>query len=61
VVASDYMRFTAKVEEIRKSQSREPSSEEVSKILDDLNVTRYCCRRMILSNADLLPEIMPFD
>ncbi|MEM4090785.1 MAG: hypothetical protein QXQ46_08620 [Thermoplasmatales archaeon] len=33
----------------------------MAKTLDDLNVTRYCCRRMILSNADLLEEILPFD
>jgi DNA-directed RNA polymerase subunit N len=49
------------VEEIRKSKNREASSEEISGILDDLSVTRYCCRRMILSNAELLEEILPFD
>ncbi|MGC8562505.1 MAG: DNA-directed RNA polymerase subunit N [Thermoplasmata archaeon] len=61
VIGSDYVRFTNKVEEIRKSKNREATSEEISAILDDLNVTRYCCRRMILSNAELLEEILPFD
>ncbi|MCL5874172.1 MAG: DNA-directed RNA polymerase subunit N [Candidatus Thermoplasmatota archaeon] len=61
VIGSDYVRFTNRVEEIKKSKSREPSTEEMSGILDDLNVTRYCCRRMILSNAELLEEILPFD
>ncbi|MCL4448015.1 MAG: DNA-directed RNA polymerase subunit N [Thermoplasmatales archaeon] len=61
VIGSDYVRFTNKVEEIRKSKNREATSEEIAGILDDLNVTRYCCRRMILSNAELLEEILPFD
>jgi DNA-directed RNA polymerase subunit N len=61
VIGSDYVRFTKRTEEIRRTKNREPTAEEVSQILDDLNVIRYCCRRMILSNADLLPEILPFD
>lgn len=61
VVASDYVKFVAKMNEIRTKEGREPSPEDVSKTLDDLEVTRYCCRRMILSNAELLQEIMPFD
>ncbi|MEM0167343.1 MAG: DNA-directed RNA polymerase subunit N [Thermoplasmatales archaeon] len=61
VIGSDYVKFVNKMNEIRKSQNREPLPEEIAKTLDDLNVTRYCCRRMILSNADLLEEILPFD
>ncbi len=61
VIGSDYVKFTDRVEEIRKTKNREATPEEISGILDDLNVTRYCCRRMILSNADLLEEILPFD
>ncbi|MEM3497421.1 MAG: DNA-directed RNA polymerase subunit N, partial [Thermoplasmatales archaeon] len=52
VIGSDYVKFVNKMNEIRKSQNREPLPEEIAKTLDDLNVTRYCCRRMILSNAD---------
>ncbi|MEM0155614.1 MAG: DNA-directed RNA polymerase subunit N [Thermoplasmataceae archaeon] len=59
VVASDYVRFSNKMAEIR-SSGREPTPEEVSKTLTDLHVDRYCCRRMILSHTDLIDEILPF-
>jgi DNA-directed RNA polymerase subunit N len=61
VIGSDYVRFTDRVGEIKKTKNREVTAEEISEILDDLDVTRYCCRRMILSNAELLEEILPFD
>lgn len=28
--------------------------------LDELGLKRYCCRRMILTNADLIDEVVPF-
>lgn len=28
--------------------------------LDDLGLSRYCCRRMILSHVDLIEDIIPF-
>ena len=31
--------------------------EEPQKVLDDLVFERYCCRRMIVSHADLIGEI----
>lgn len=34
--------------------------EEAAKVLDDLNVKRYCCRRMLISNVDLIDEIISF-
>jgi DNA-directed RNA polymerase subunit N len=30
-------------------------------ILDSLGVGRYCCRRMILSQFDLIDEVIEFD
>ncbi len=33
--------------------------EDSQKVLDDLGVERYCCRRMIVSHADLMDEVMP--
>lgn len=30
-------------------------------VLDDLGLERYCCRRMIISHADLIKEISKFD
>ena len=30
-------------------------------VLDDLGLTRYCCRRMIVAHADLVDEVIPLD
>ena len=29
-------------------------------VLDDLDVTKYCCRRMLLSHVELIDEILKF-
>ncbi len=50
VVGSAYETYRKKVE----------VGENAAKVLDELGVTRYCCRRMILSHADLIDEIMPY-
>ncbi|MBR9681200.1 MAG: DNA-directed RNA polymerase subunit N [Candidatus Altiarchaeota archaeon] len=34
--------------------------ENSGKVLDKLNVQRYCCRRMMISNVDIIHEIAPF-
>jgi len=39
---------------------RTSAGEEPRKVLDDLGLSRYCCRRMILSNADLMDDVLPF-
>ena len=31
-----------------------------AKALDDLGLTRICCRRMILGNVQLVDEILPY-
>ncbi|MFA7063006.1 MAG: DNA-directed RNA polymerase subunit N [Methanomethylophilus sp.] len=33
--------------------------EDSQKVLDDMGFDRYCCRRMIVSHADLIGEIAP--
>lgn len=33
---------------------------DAAKVLDDLGIHRYCCRRMFLSHVDLIDEIMPY-
>ena len=33
--------------------------EDPQAVLDDLGFERYCCRRMIVSHADLIKEIAP--
>lgn len=32
--------------------------EPAGKVLDDLGVKRYCCRRMFISNVELIDEFM---
>ncbi len=59
VIASDYVKFSDKLKEIR-ANGREPTHEEIASTMDDLNVHRYCCRRMILSHTDLIDEVLPF-
>jgi len=39
---------------------RTAGGEDPAKVLDDLGLTRYCCRRMLLSNAELIDDILPF-
>ncbi|MEM4933502.1 MAG: DNA-directed RNA polymerase subunit N, partial [Desulfurococcaceae archaeon] len=31
-----------------------------SKVLDDLGIKRYCCRRIFLSHVDVADEILRF-
>ncbi len=39
---------------------RTRAGEEAGKVLDELGLKRYCCRRMILSHAELIDEVLPF-
>ncbi|HLD58456.1 MAG TPA: DNA-directed RNA polymerase subunit N [archaeon] len=50
VVAGYYEEFEKKVK----------AGESPEKVLDELGVTRYCCRRMILTHVDLIDEIMKY-
>lgn len=34
--------------------------EQADKVLDDLSVKRYCCRRMFISNVELIDEFIQF-
>ncbi|MBI5001101.1 MAG: DNA-directed RNA polymerase subunit N [Euryarchaeota archaeon] len=40
---------------------RTGEGENPGKVLDELGLDRYCCRRMILSHVELIEEIMHFD
>ncbi len=31
------------------------------KVLDDLGLKRFCCRRMVLTHVDLVDDVAPFD
>ena len=39
---------------------RVEAGENPKDVLDDLGVTRYCCRRMLLSHVEIIDEILKF-
>jgi len=39
---------------------RVKTGEDPGKVLDSLGVTRYCCRRMLLSHVEIIDEILKF-
>jgi len=39
---------------------RVKSGENPSKVLDDLGLRRYCCRRMLLSNVEIIDEVLRY-
>ncbi|MCK4717289.1 MAG: DNA-directed RNA polymerase subunit N [Thermoplasmata archaeon] len=41
-------------------RQRVDMGEKPNEVLDSLGVTRYCCRRMIISQVDLLEETISF-
>ena len=41
-------------------ESRTSNGENPAQILDDLKITRYCCRRMLLSNSDVIDQIIQY-
>ncbi|MEM2943453.1 MAG: DNA-directed RNA polymerase subunit N [Methanomassiliicoccales archaeon] len=49
VIGSIYQTFIRRVQ----------LGEDPKQVLDDLGVKRYCCRRMIISHAELIDEIIP--
>jgi DNA-directed RNA polymerase subunit N len=34
--------------------------ENPASVLDDLDITRYCCRRMLLSHVEILDDVLRF-
>ncbi len=40
---------------------RRIKKEDPRKVMDSLGVKRYCCRRMLLSQADFIDEVIKFD
>ncbi len=39
---------------------RVASGEDSKKVLDSLNITRICCRRMFVSNVNYIDELIPY-
>jgi len=62
VIASAYEDYQKRYEEYQKSiDAGEKPKETPKEILDDLGLSRYCCRRMIVSHVDLLKEAAPYE
>ena len=41
-------------------KERTAKGEDAGKVLDDLKVHRYCCRKMLLTSIDLVDDIMRY-
>ena len=41
-------------------KNRVDAGEEALKIFEDLGVTRYCCRRMLLAHVEIVDELLKF-
>lgn len=39
---------------------RVKAGEGAGEVLDSLGITRYCCRRMLLSHVEILDEVLRF-
>ncbi|MDX1595739.1 MAG: DNA-directed RNA polymerase subunit N [Nitrosopumilaceae archaeon] len=36
------------------------AGEEPAKVLDSLEINRYCCRRMLLTSVETIQQVIPF-
>jgi len=43
-----------------KYKERTEKGENGEKVLDDLGIRRYCCRRMVFSHVDFIDEILKY-
>ena len=50
VVADKYETFKREIRQ----------GEDPAKVLDDLGLNRYCCRRMLLAHIDIIDSFMAF-
>lgn len=50
VVADKFEQFKAEIQR----------GEDPAEVLDKLGLTRYCCRRMLLSHIDIIDSFMAF-
>jgi DNA-directed RNA polymerase subunit N len=42
-------------------KARREKGEDPKKILDDLKISRYCCRRMLLTHKEIIDELNPYN
>jgi DNA-directed RNA polymerase subunit N len=62
VISHVYDEYKKRCETYQKAiAAGEKPKETPQDILKDLGVERYCCRRMIISQVDLLKEAAPYE
>ncbi|HIK01543.1 TPA: DNA-directed RNA polymerase subunit N [archaeon] len=49
-IASEYEEYKKRVE----------AGEKAQEVMDSLKLSRYCCRRMLVSQVDLIDEVAQF-
>ena len=47
-------------DKFRDYQNRIHAGEDHAKVLDSLNVKRYCCRRMLMTSVETIQQVIPF-
>jgi len=48
-------------EQFEEFVNRTQKGEKASKVLDELGIKRYCCRRMIFSHVDLMKDLLQYE
>ena len=62
IISNVYEDYKKRYEDYKKAvDAGEKPKETPKKILDDLGIDRYCCRRMVLTHVDLLGEAAPYE
>ena len=41
-------------------QTKVKAGEDPQKVLNDLGISRYCCRRMLLTTVETIQRVIPF-
>ena len=41
-------------------KQRVEKGEQPEKVLDEMGITRYCCRRILVTHVDIIDEIMKY-
>jgi DNA-directed RNA polymerase subunit N len=42
-------------------KERTQKGEDAGKVLDELGLKKYCCRKMLLTHAEMVDEVMQFN
>lgn len=42
-------------------KQRVENGEDASKVLDSLGVKRYCCRKMLMTHANVIDDVMQYE